>query len=166
MSGDGNKTIDVDGSVIAGADAPLTEVHLEYRSNRRYRLLFGTPLDVIDMDQPRPPGGRIAFFRPGDRFGLVLWELNDVGVTHWRVLVCRALRTGEKGSRVPQVQPGAATLFDVEGATRARAALTWLRPHVDSGDALALPEARFIEADFRIKNTPLVRLKGHAEVQP
>ena len=166
MSGDGNEAHDIATSVIAGADGPLTEVHLEYRSNRRYRLLFGTPFDVVDMDMPRPPGGRIAFFRPGDRFGLVLWDLNDLGSTHWRVLVCRALRAGETGTRVPQVQPGAVTLLDVEGATRARAALTWLRPFVESGDALALPEARFIDADFRLKNTPLVRLKRYAEGGP
>ena len=54
MSGDGNETRNIAASVIAGADGPLTEVHLEYRSNRRYRLLFGTPFDVIDMD-----GGKI-----------------------------------------------------------------------------------------------------------
>src|SRR6202008_4270943 len=83
-------------AVRVGEDAAFTEVHLEYRSNRRYRLLFGAPFDVIDMDHPRPPGGRIAFFRPGDRFGLVLWESNDVGTMHWRVLVCRALRIGER----------------------------------------------------------------------
>ena len=163
MNGDGNETI-VSNAVIAGADAPLTEVHLEYRSNRRYRLLFGNPFDVIDMDQPRPPGGRIAFFRSRDRFGLVLWDLNDVGTTHWRVLVCRALRAGETGERVPQVQPGAVRLLDVEGATRARAALTWLRPYIDNGDALSVPEARFIEADFRLNNTPLVRLKAYTQV--
>lgn len=166
MSGDGNEARGVNTPVIAGADEPLTEAHLEYRSNRRYRLLFGNPFDVIDMDQPRPPGGRIAFFRPGDRFGLVLWDLNDVGVTRWRVLVCRALHAGETGTRVPQVLPGATTLLDVEGATRARVALTWLRPYVDNGDALSLPEARFIEADFRLNNTPLVRLKAYAQVQP
>jgi len=164
MNGDGNATIRIEETVRVGAEAPLTEVHLEYRSNRRYRLLFGVPFDVIDMDQPRPPGGRIAFFRPGDRFGLVLWDLNDVGTTHWRVLVCRALRAGETGARVPQVQPGAAVLLDVEGATRAQVALCWLRPYVDSGDALALPEARFVEADFRLKNTPLVRLKAYTQV--
>ncbi|WP_395641430.1 DUF2840 domain-containing protein [Rudaea sp.] len=166
MSGDGNDTHNVTTSVVAGTEAPLTEVHLEYRSNRRYRLLFGAPFDVIDMDTPRPPGGRIAFFRPGDRFGLVLWDLNDFGTTHWRVLVCRALRAGETGARVPQVQPGAVVLLDVVGATRARAALTWLRPTIDRGDALALPDARFVEADFRLNNTPLVRLKAYAEVQP
>ncbi|MBN8888444.1 MAG: DUF2840 domain-containing protein [Rudaea sp.] len=153
-------------TVCIGDGDSFTEVHLEYRSNRRYRLLFGAPFDVIDMDSPRPPGGRIAFFRPGDRFGLVLWELNDIGTTHWRVLVCRALCAGETGTRVPQVQPGAITLLDVEGATRARAALTWLRPFVESGEALALPEARFVEADFRLKNTPLVRLKAYTEVRP
>jgi len=166
MSGDGTETRGVAPSVIAGADAPLTEVHLEYRSNRRYRLLFGAPFDVVDMDAPRPPGGRIAFFRPGERFGLVLWELNDVGTTHWRVLVCRALRAGETGARVPQVQPGAAVLLDVEGATRARAAMVWLRPYIESGEALAVPEVRFIEADFRLNNTPLVRLKAYVEVRP
>lgn len=166
MSGDGYGTLNAAASIIVGADAPMTEVHLEYRSNRRYRLLFGAPFDVIDMDAPRPPGGRIAFFRPGDRFGLVLWDLNDVGTTHWRVLVCRALRAGETGARLPQVQPGAALLLDVEGATRARAAMVWLRPYIDSGEALALPEARFIEADFRLKNTPLVRLKAYVGVQP
>ena len=94
----------------------------------------------------------------------MLWELNDVGTTHWRVLVCRALRAGETGTRVPQVQPGAAVLLDVEGATRVQAALCWLSPHVDSGDALALPEARFVETDFRLKNTPLVRLKAYTQV--
>ena len=66
---------------------------------------------------------------------------------------------------MPQVQPGAALLLDVEGATRARAALVWLRPYIDSGDALTLPEARFVEAGFRLKNTPLVRLKAYTEVQ-
>lgn len=166
MSGDGNETQGVNPSVIAGADAPLTEVHLEYRSNRRYRLLFGAPFDIVDMDAPRPPGGRIAFFRPGDRFGLVLWDLHDTGSAHWRVLVCRALRAGETGTRVPQVQPGAVTLLDVEGATRTSAALVWLRPYIDHGDTLALPEARFMETDFRLNNTPLVRLKAYAEVQP
>jgi hypothetical protein len=141
----------------------LTEVELEYRSNRRYRLLFGAPFDVIAMDQPAPPGGRVAFFRPGDRFGLALWEANDFGTVAWRVLVCRALRSDEPGSRVPQVKPGAQVLLDVEGATRAKAALYWLRPYIEAGDALALPEARFAEVDFRLKNMPLVQLKVYAE---
>jgi len=141
----------------------LTEVHLEYRSNRRYRLLFGLPFDVIAMDHPAPPGGRIAFFRPGDRFGLALWEANDFGTTHWRVLVCRALASAENGVRVPQVRPGAHILLDVKGATRAKAALHWLAPYVEAGDALSLPEERFAETEFRLKNTPLARLKAYAE---
>ena len=141
----------------------LTEVHLEYRSNRRYRLLFGAPFDVIAMDQPAPPGGRIAFFRPGDRFGLALWEANDFGTTHWRVLVCRALALSETGVHVPQVRPGACVLLDVRGATRAKATLHWLAPYVEAGDALSMPEERFVETEFRLKNTPLARLKAYAE---
>lgn len=164
MSADGTEVKSENGAGAVGDHMPLTEVHLEYRSNRRYRLLFGAPFDVIDMDHPRPPGGRIAFFRPDERFGLALWEANDYGTTQWRVLVCRALRAGESGTRVPQVHPGAVVLFDVEGATRAKAALYWLRPYIESGDALTLPEARFVEADFHIKNTPLVRLKAYTEV--
>jgi hypothetical protein len=152
MSGDG-----------CDAATPYTEVQLEYRSNRRYRLLFGAPFDIVDMDQPRPPGGRIAFFAPDARFGLALWEANDFGTTAWRVLVCRALRAGETGARVPQVQPGAAVLLDVAGATRARAALRWLRPYVDAGDALALPEARFIDANLWLNDAPLARLKAYVE---
>lgn len=163
MSADGTEPKTVSNAVASGDDALLTEVHLEYRSNRRYRLLFGAPFDVIDMDHPRPPGGRIAFFRPGERFGLALWEANDYGTTKWRVLVCRPLRAGETGSHVPQVHPGAAVLLDVEGVTRAKAALHWLRPYIESGEALALPEARFVEADFRFKNTPLARLKAYTE---
>ena len=163
MSADGTETNAEGRAVAVGDDMPLTEVHLEYRSNRRYRLLFGAPFDVIDMDHPRPPGGRIAFFRPGERFGLALWEANDYGTTQWRVLVCRALRASENGTRVPQIHPGAVVLLDVEGATRAKAALYWLRPHIESGEALALPEARFVEADFWLKNTPLVRLKAYTE---
>jgi hypothetical protein len=166
MSGDGNEMTTQNGTVRANSHAPLTEVHLEYRSNRRYRLLFGLPFDVVAMDQPHPPGGRIAFFRPGDRFGLALWETNDFGTTHWRVLVCRTLRAGETGMRVPQVRPGAHVLLDVKGATRAKAALYWLRPYVESGDALALPEARFVETEFRINNTPLPRLKAYVEAHP
>lgn len=151
----------------AAHDAPLlTEVQLEYRSNRRYRLLFGAPFDVIAMDHPASPGGRIAFFRPGGRFGLALWEANDFGTTRWRVLVCRALGIGEAGSRVPQVKPGAHVLLDVEGATRAKAALYWLRPYIEAGDALALSEARLIEADFSLNNTPLARLKAYARCRP
>jgi hypothetical protein len=163
LSADGTEPKADDVAVAVGGDAPLTEVHLEYRSNRRYRLLFGAPFDLIDMDHPRPPGGRIAFFRPGERFGLALWEANDYGTTQWRVLVCRALRAGDTGSRVPQVHPGAVVLLDVEGATRAKAALYWLRPYIESGEALALPEARFVEADFRLENTPLVRLKAYTD---
>lgn len=165
MNGDGNVPM-LEEKMDACADAPLTEVHLEYRSNRRYRLLFGAPFDVIDMDHPRPPGGRIAFFRPGDRFGLALWEESDSGATSWRVLVCRALRAGETGTHVPQVRPGAAVLLDVEGATRAKAALYWLRPYIESGEPLALPEARFLETDFRLKSTPLVRLKAYTDGAP
>ena len=147
----------------SGGELLLTEVHLEYRSNRRYRLLFGAPFDVIAMDQPAPPGGRIAFFRPGDRFGLALWEANDFGTTHWRVLVCRALGLSETGVRVPQVRPGARVLLDVRGATRAKATLHWLAPYVEAGDALSMPEERFLETEFRLKNTPLARLKAYAE---
>ena len=150
------------GTTSAG-ELLLTEVHLEYRSNRRYRLLFGAPFDVIAMDHPAPPGGRIAFFRPGDRFGLALWEANDFGTTHWRVLACRALASHETGARVPQVRPGARVLLDVKGATRAKAALHWLAPYVEAGDALSMPEDRFIETEFRLKNTPLARLKAYAE---
>jgi hypothetical protein len=141
----------------------FTEVHLEYRSNRRYRLLFGLPFDVIAMDQPHPPGGRVAFFRPGDRFGLALWEANDFGTTHWRVLVCRALRASEAGERMPQVRPGAHVLLDVKGATRAKAALHWLSPYIQSGDAIALPDERYIETGFRLNTTPLACLKRFAE---
>jgi hypothetical protein len=167
MSADGTdeKSRAPDDAVNAGSTGELllTEVHLEYRSNRRYRLLFGAPFDVIAMDHPAPPGGRIAFFRPGDRFGLALWEANDFGTTHWRVLVCRALTSRETGARVPQVQPGARILLDVKGATRAKAALHWLAPYVEAGDALSMPEERFIETEFRLKNTPLARLKAYAE---
>ena len=162
MSGDGAKSNPRPGEVSEG-ELVLTEVHLEYRSNRRYRLLFGLPFDVIAMDHPAPPGGRIAFFRPGDRFGLALWEANDFGTTSWRVLVCRALGTGESGERVPQVRPGAHVLLDVGGSTRAKAALLWLSHYVEAGDALSLPEERFTEADFCLKNTPLARLKAYAE---
>jgi hypothetical protein len=147
----------------SGGELLLTEVHLEYRSNRRYRLLFGLPFDVNAMDFPALPGGRIAFFRPGDRFGLALWEANDFGTTHWRVLVCRALAFHETGARVPQVRPGARVLLDVRGATRAKAALHWLAPYVEAGDALSMPEERFVETEFRLKNTPLARLKAYAE---
>ncbi|HEX3894812.1 MAG TPA: DUF2840 domain-containing protein [Rudaea sp.] len=167
MSADG---IDANSAADAGVvgidssnDALLTEVHLEYRSNRRYRLLFGLPFDVIAMDQPHQPGGRIAFFRPGDRFGLALWEANDYGTTHWRVLVCRALLAREAGERVPQVRPGAHVLLDVEGATRAKAALHWLSPYIQSGEAIALPDERYIETGFRLNTTPLARLKRFAE---
>jgi hypothetical protein len=163
MSADGDKPNPNDSGAASTGEVLLTEVHLEYRSNRRYRLLFGVPFDVIAMDYPAPPGGRIAFFRPGDRFGLALWEANDFGTTSWRVLVCRALSTSERGARVPQVRPGAHVLLDVEGATRAKAALHWLRPYIEAGDALALSENRFAEADFRLKNTPLARLKAYTE---
>jgi hypothetical protein len=149
--------------ITSGAELLLTEVHLEYRSNRRYRLLFGAPFDVIAVDQPAPPGGRIAFFRPGDRFGLALWEANDFGTTHWRVLVCSALAPHETGARLPQVRPGARVLLDVKGATRAKAALHWLAPYVEAGNALSMPEERFVETEFRLKNTPLARLKAYAE---
>ena len=141
----------------------LTEVHLVYRSNRRYRLLFGTPFDVVAMDQPHPPGARIAFFRPGERFGLALWEANDYGTVRWRVLVCRALHVGQSGTRVPQVVPGAHVLMDVAGAARAKAALHWLAPYVQSGDVAGLPDATFIETGFRLATTPLVRLRAYAQ---
>jgi|GEM_PF-2214551 len=167
MSADG---VERDGGVpndapgaTSGSELLLTEVHLEYRSNRRYRLLFGLPFDVIAMDHPAPPGGRIAFFRPGDRFGLALWEANDFGTTDWRVLVCRALASHETGARVPQVRPGACVLLDVKGATRAKAALHWLAPYVEAGDTMSMPEERFVETEFRLKNTPLARLKAYAE---
>jgi hypothetical protein len=167
MSADGDKSKSKAQSEssegASSSELLLTEVHLEYRSNRRYRLLFGLPFDVIAMDHPAPPGGRIAFFRPGDRFGLALWEANDFGTTQWRVLVCRALGASEAGKRMPQVRPGAHILLDVEGATRARAALQWLAPYVEAGDALSLPDERFAEADFRLNNTPLARLKAYAE---
>ena len=166
MSGADLRTLAPANAVRAEDGDPFCEAHLEYRSNRRYRLLFGEPFDVVDMDQPRPPGGRIAFFRPGARFGLALWDLLDTGTARWRVLVCRALRAGETGARVPQVQPGAAVLLDAEGATRAQAALIWLRPYIDRGDALALPEARLLEMDFRLRNTPLTRLKNSMQVRP
>ena len=139
----------------------LTEVHLMHRSNRRYRLLFGTPFDVVAMDQPHPPGARIAFFKPGERFGLALWEANDYGTIRWRVLVCRALHAGQTGTRVPQVKPGAHVLMDIGGATRAKAALHWLSAYVSSGAVVELPDAAFIEAGFRIANTPLSRLKAY-----
>ncbi|HMM58219.1 MAG TPA: DUF2840 domain-containing protein [Rudaea sp.] len=151
-------------NTLRDADAQelrLTEVHLMCRSNRRYRLLFGTPFDVVAMDQPHPPGARIAFFRPGERFGLALWEANDFGTIRWRVLVCRALHVGQTGTRVPQVRPGAHVLLDITGATRAKAALYWLAPHVESGSVVTLPDAVFIEAGFRIANTPLSRLKAY-----
>jgi Protein of unknown function (DUF2840) len=165
MSADGDKPNPDNSHTASDGEALLTEVHLEYRSNRRYRLLFGLPFDVIAMDHPAPPGGRIAFFRPGDRFGLALWEANDFGTTSWRVLVCRALGAGEPGARIPQVRPGAQVLLDVEGATRAKAALHWLRPYIEGGDALSIPEDRFAEANFRLKNTPLARLKAYAEAK-
>jgi Protein of unknown function (DUF2840) len=165
MSADGNEargSVEDDATRANSTDAlRFTEVQLEYRTNRRYRLLFDAPFDVMAMDQPHPAGGRIAFFRPGDRFGLALWEANDFGTTHWRVLVCRTLRAGESGTRVPQVRPGAHVLLDIEGATRAKAALHWLSPYVQSGDAALLPDAIFAETEFRLKNTPLARLNSY-----
>jgi Protein of unknown function (DUF2840) len=140
----------------------LTEVHLDNRSNRRYRLLFGAPFDVVAKDQPHPVSARIAYFRPGDRFGLALWESNDFGTTLWRVLVCRTLQFGETGIRVPRVLPGARILLDVTGATRAKAALRWLSHYTEPGEATSLSDEMYIAAGFRLANTPLARLKSYA----
>ena len=90
-------------------------------------------------------------------------EANDYGTTHWRVLVCRSLRAGEAGQRVPQVRPGAHVLLDVEGATRAKAAVHWLSSYIQSGEAVALPDERYLETGFRLNTTPLARLKRFAE---
>lgn len=141
---------------------PATEVRLDHRTNRHYRLVFGAPFEVLAVDHSHAITARRATFRPGDRFGLALWEANDFGTTQWRVLVCRALRAGETGVRVPQVRPGAQVLLDIAGATRAKAALRWLSPYVESGLATKLPDEVFIAAGFRLANMPLARLKSYA----
>ena len=151
-----------DGPMGTLSAAPVTEVSLDHRTNRHYRLVFGAPFEVLAMDHAQAITARRATFRPGDRFGLALWEANDFGTTQWRVLVCRALRAGETGVRVPQVRPGAHVLLDITGATRARAALHWLSPYVESGAATTLPDEVFMAAAFRLAHMSLARLKSYA----
>lgn len=141
------------------AQTELVEAFAEGRANRR--VLVGTAEHTgpwkIGADGVRR---RLLRFPQGHRFVLDCWERNDYGTTRWRVVVCEALPAGAQGVPVPAVRPGVALLADIQGATRVKAFLAWLRDHGDRIDHFSRTELARIELHFQ--RMPLARLRATA----
>jgi len=131
----------------------LTQVELVYEQGvRNYRLLFGRPFKVITQERTY---GRmtkqLALFKPGDVFALDLWDCGEYGTKEWSVFVLQAVAPGEVANPVPQVSPAAKILLEARGITKAKQAIKELQEIQDRVDPTALPAARFLLTDFRLK---------------
>ncbi|MFC6842360.1 DUF2840 domain-containing protein [Xanthomonas theicola] len=140
----------------------MTTVELAYQEGVcNVRLLYGNAMRIDTLAAHAGHTRQRAYFGPGAVFGLDLWERNGYGTTAWRVIVARTVQPGQPARRMPCVRPGAYPLLDVQGATRARAALRWLADH---GDALAaIAEHDYLLAQAHFARAPLARLRAYLE---
>jgi hypothetical protein len=149
----------------AVVSTPLTTIELAFQEDVcNMRLLAGMPQRIETLAASAGYTRQRAYFEPGAYFALDLWERNTFGTTAWRVIVARTVGAGEPACRLPCVRPGAYPLLDVQGATRARAALHWLAAH---GDALErIPERDFALAQAHFQRAPLARVRAYLETSP
>lgn len=97
----------------------LTAVIIVYRKNRlNHRLIFGEP----DFTVRRGWRRKLAVFHPGQIFAYERWRANEYGTQDWRIFICRAQESGSV-TKVPGILPGAETLLEAHGKTRAKRAL-------------------------------------------
>ena len=97
----------------------LTRVTLQYHAvyfNRYIR--FGHPVHREE------PTRRTAYeyYKPGQVFCYVVWELGDYGTKYWRLSVLKAVSAGQSLYKLNGIKPGAEILLDVTGVERVRKA--------------------------------------------
>lgn len=144
----------------------LTRVELDYRQGvRNYRLLFGHPEYIVSKDHRYKVTNQLAFFKPGEIFGLDLWECNDFGTTRWSVYILQAAAPGDTVMRVPQVFPGAIVLLEAYGVERAKAVLAWLSNIELGSDPATLKPEQFLAADFRLKAAIPQRKRRYSRIK-
>lgn len=141
-----------------------TRVRTEYLEGQtNSRLIAGVPIRQETIIAVPGHTVELHYFEPNKRFALDLWSRNEFGTTAWRVLVARTIGPGEVAHRLPHVHPAAIPLLDVEGATRAKAALRWLR---DQGDAVeALTEDVLLNADQFFNHAAMKRIRTYLAAQ-
>ncbi|WNL48576.1 DUF2840 domain-containing protein (plasmid) [Dyella sp. BiH032] len=146
------------------AKIPATRIRTEYKEGvLNNRLIAGNPLRKEVLASTAGHTIELAHFAPHQRFALDLWRRNEFGTTAWRVIVGRTIAPGEYGQKLPGVHPAAVPLMDVSGATRARAALRWLRDKSDEIDELT--EAELVSADMFFNNAPMKRIRTYITAQ-
>ena len=142
---------------LQAAAVEVVEAFAEGRANRR--VIVGNP--VTEGAWTTGPDGvrrRILGFAAGTRFVLDCWERNDYGTTRWRVVVCESAVAGSPAVAVPAVRPAVRLLADVQGASRVRFFLAWLRLQGDRIDRFTASELSRIELHFQ--RMPLARLRA------
>ncbi len=97
----------------------LTAVIIAYRKKRlNHRLIFGEPTFMVRRGWRR----QLAVFQPNQIFAYERWRADEYGTQDWRIFVCRARDNGSV-TKVPGVLPGAETLLEATGKTKAKRAL-------------------------------------------
>ena len=134
-------------------DGFLTRFEIRFEIKKcNHRLLFGRPIRIIEkefIDGVRTQ--KIALFKPGDIFGIDLWEQNEYGTSYWAVYVLQAAAPGELALPIPQIQPAAKILLEARGKERAQRALKLLAEMEERTDPTNVSPNRFLLTDFRLK---------------
>lgn len=136
-----------------------TTVRTEYRQGvRNYALIAGGPVAWKDVKRSVEVTIRVAYFAPGARFALSLWERNEFGTTAWRTLILEAVRPGEIASRVQSVRPGARVLLDVAVPMRARVAHRWIAANLS--EVMTSKSADLVKLDATLRCASATRLRA------
>ena len=135
------------------SDAFLTRFEIRFEAGHcNHRLLFGRPLRIIETELIYDVRTRkIALFKPGDIFGIDLWEQNQYGTKYWAVYVLQAAAPGELALPIPQVYPAAKILLEARGKERSQRALKLLAEIEERTDLAGVLPNRFLLTDFRLK---------------
>jgi hypothetical protein len=114
-----------------------TQVHEEFaEGTRNYRLLFGPPRRRRVVDFRDGYNSRAAFFRPGVRFALHLWQRSEYGTIRRRCFVCKIVKAGEAA----ESHRFLANLSGLEG---------------NGIDSINCPTAMCLGAAFRLQDVPV-----------
>ena len=138
-----------------------TRVELEFlEGQRNHRLMFGRPEQFLYREHHFGITKRTAIFKPGQRFGLELWDGKIVlnrsrqpvaRTQRWRILILEAGRVGACVSCVPNVRPGAHVLMEASRTKTCQLLKTWLAGLEQRGDPAELPREFFLARDLRLQ---------------
>lgn len=91
-----------------------------------YRLVFGDPCGVRQVECELGCGGADAIFSPKRVFCLEVYDSLLFGNTRWALYVAETVDTPEKAIFVPNVFPGARILLEVKGKEKVIQANDWI----------------------------------------